>query len=331
MKQLGMCAGLFAAGLLALAQRGGSQASPPPQQPQEPSSQEPGIRREVGLVNIFATVRNKNKRIVTGLKKEDFKILEDNTEQKIAFFSAESALPITIGMLIDTSGSEEHMIGAIQDGGSRFLSRVMRKGDEAMVISFDLDVDLLSDFTDDRSQLERAIRRTRINTAGGNVAVTPGPLPTSTAPNGTHLYDAIYLACADKLASEAGRKAIVILTDAEDVGSKLRLEEAIEAAQRTDTVVHVLLIHERGGFGFGGGWRPDVAKKITDETGGRMIDVTSEKRLEEAFDQISEELRNEYTLGYYASRDGKFHKIKVETVNKDLKVMARKGYYAPKS
>ena len=113
MKQLGMCAGLFAAGLLALAPRGGSQASPTPQQPQEPSSQEPGIRREVGLVNIFATVRNKNKRIVTGLKKEDFKILEDNTEQKIAFFSAESALPITIGMLIDTSGSEERMIGEV--------------------------------------------------------------------------------------------------------------------------------------------------------------------------------------------------------------------------
>src|SRR2546425_7752062 len=127
MTQLGMGAGLSAGGLLALAPRGGAQASPPPQQPQEPSSQEPGIRREVGLVNIFATVRNKNKRIVTGLKKEDFKILEDNTEQKIAFFSAESALPITIGMLIDTSGSEEHMIGAIQDGGSRFLSRVMRK------------------------------------------------------------------------------------------------------------------------------------------------------------------------------------------------------------
>src|SRR2546425_13288414 len=127
MKQLGMCAGLFAAGLLALEQRGGSQGNPTAQQPQEPSSQEPGIRREVGLVNIFATVRDKNKRILPGLKKEDFKILEDNAEQKIAFFSAESALPITIGMLIDTSGSEEHMIGAIQDGGSRFLSRVMRK------------------------------------------------------------------------------------------------------------------------------------------------------------------------------------------------------------
>jgi VWFA-related protein len=292
---------------------------------QEPTPQAPTIKTQVSLVNLFVTVRDKSKRIVTDLKQDDFKVLEDNQDQKIAFFSKEVTLPITIGLLLDTSGSEQYMLGAIQDGATRFLNRVMRKGDEAMVISFDLDVDLLSDFTDDRSQLDRAIRKAKINTGGSN-PINPGTIPTRGG--GTNFYDAIYLACNDKLSSEAGRKAIVVLTDAEDTGSKVRLEEAIEAAQRTDTVVHILLVYDpRQGANAG------VAKKITDETGGRMIVVNSEKHLEQAFDQISEELRSQYTLGYYptnSTRDGKFRKIKIDTANKDLKVLARKGYYAPR-
>lgn len=120
----------------------------------------------------------------------------------------------------------------------------------------------------------------------------------------------------------------MIVTDAEDFGSKVRVEEAIEAAQRTNTVVHIRLVHDPGA-----GWRPDIAHRIADQTGGRAIDVHAEKHLQEAFDQISEELRSEYTLGYYPTnpaRDGTFRKIKVESTDKDLKVLARKGYYAPK-
>lgn len=326
-----VCAAVLLAGLLATAnglampERGGSRPNPAPAKGQEPSAQGPVIRREVGLVNLFATVRDKNKRIITGLKKEDFHVAEDGSEQKIDFFSAESTLPITLGLLIDTSGSEQERLGAEQEAASSFLSRVMRKGDEAMVISFDTDVDLLSDFTQDHGQLQRAIGRARISAVAGGV-VTPSTIPSHVG--GTHFYDAVYLACSDKLASEAGRKALIILTDAEDNGSKLRVEEAIEAAQRTDTVIHVLYVHS---WGYG---RADIARKMADETGGRMIDVSSEKRLQEAFDQISEELRNQYTLGYYPSntaRDGKLRKIKVETANKDLKVLSRKAYFAPKS
>ena len=327
MKAYGICAIVFAAGLVALPQRGGSQPNPAPAKPQEPSAQGPVIRREVGLVNLFATVRDKNKRIVTGIKKEDFHVTEDGAGQKIEFFSAESTLPITLGLLIDTSGSEQNRLGAEQEAASSFLNRVMRKGDEAMVISFDLDVDMLSDFTEDRAQLERAIQRARIGAVNTGV-VTPGTIPSRGG--GTHFYDAVYLACSDKLASEAGRKALVIITDAQDQGSKVRVEEAIEAAQRTDTVIHVLLVSDRMFFGA----NPGVAKKMTEETGGRMIEVSSEKHLQQAFDQISEELRSQYTVGYYPSntaRDGKFRKIKVEMINKDLKVLARKGYYAPKS
>ena len=301
-------------------------ALPKAQEPKAPA-QAPAIKAEVNLVNLFATVRDKNKRIVTDLKQDDFKVTEDGHEEKIAFFSKEMALPITLGLLLDTSGSEQNMLGAIQDAGARFLHRVLRKGDEAMIISFDTDVDLLADFTDDRSILDRAINKARINSpAGGYIAGNPGPVGGNVV--GTALYDAIYLACGDKLNGEAGRKAIVIVTDAQDEGSKVRLEEAIEAAQRTDTVIHLLLVADPR---FGG--NAGVARRLTEETGGRLIVVNSEKKLEEAFDQISEELRSQYTLGYYptnAAKDGKFRKIRVDANNHDYKVLARRGYYAPK-
>lgn len=318
--------GLACAAVLALA----VPALPDPQQAQS-QRQTPTIKAEVNLVNIFATVRDKNKRVVTDLKQNDFKVSEDGHEENIAFFSKEMNLPITLGLLLDTSGSEMNMLGSIQDSGARFLHRVLKKGDEAMIISFDTDVDLLADFTDDRGILDRAINKARINApSGGYIAGNPGPVPGS-GNGGTDLYDAIYLACAEKLNGEAGRKAIVIVTDAEDTGSKVRLEEAIESAQRTDTVIHVLFVADRMNFG---GGRPDVAHKLTDETGGRMIVVNSEKKLEEAFDQISEELRSQYTLGYYPTnnaKDGKFRKIRVDVDNHDYKVLTRKGYYAPKA
>jgi VWFA-related protein len=294
------------------------------QNPQNP----PTIKTEVTLVNLFATVRDKNKRVVTDLKKEDFQIAEDGRPEQVAFFSHEVTMPITLGLLLDTSGSEQFMLGAVQEAGGRFLRRVMRKGDEAMVISFDTDVDLLSDFTDDKGILDRAINKARINSPGGGYAGgNPGPIGSSNVV-GTALYDAIYLACAEKLNGEAGRKAIVLVTDVNDVGSKVRLEEAIESAQRTDTVIHVLVVYDpREGGNVG------VAHKLADETGGRVIVVNSEKKLEEAFDQISEELRSQYTLGYYptnSAKDGKFRKVKVDVANHELKVLTRKGYYAPK-
>lgn len=297
--------------------------------PQEPASQGPTIRAQVSLVNLFVTVRDKSKHIVTDLKQEDFKAFEDGQPQQIAFFSKEVTLPITLALLLDTSGSEQFMLPSIQDAGARFLDRVLRKGDEALVMSFDSDVDLLADFTEDRGQLDRGIRKARINVpSAGSVGNNPGPIGSRQI-TGTALYDAVYLACNEKLNTEAGRKAIVIVTDAQDEGSKVRIEQAIEAAQRTDSVIHILLVADPH---FGGG-NSGAAHKLTDETGGRTIVVNSEKHLAQAFDQISEELRMQYTLGYYptnSARDGKFRKIKVEMTNHDLKVLARKGYYAPK-
>ena len=281
------------------------------------------IRVQVNLVNLFATVRDKHKAIVTGLKQDDFEVYEDGQLQEISNFSAESNLPITLGILLDTSGSEYFMLSGEKEAGSRFLARVMRKGDLALVMTFDTDVDLLADFTDDRGVLNRAINRAQINAPSGGM-IAQGPLPSSGS-GGTNFYDAVYLAAHDKLSGEAGRKAIVVLTDAEDTGSKLRLTDAIEAAQRTDTVVHLLLVAADGGD-------VDVARRLTGETGGRMIIVRTEKNLEQAFDEISEELRSQYTIGYTPTNkkhDGSYRKIRVEMKNKDYSVLTRRGYYSP--
>ncbi|HXZ11417.1 MAG TPA: VWA domain-containing protein [Candidatus Sulfotelmatobacter sp.] len=334
-------AGILVAGLAAFpavnavgsggaAERAQQQQSQPVPQAQQP------LNVQVTVVNVFATVRDKRRAIISDLKKEDFKILEDGVEQKVAFFSKELELPITLGMLVDTSGSMTRMLPAEQDAASRFLRQVMRKKDEAMVISFDLDVNLLADFTQDTSVLERAIRRTVINAAGGGVGINQGPI---SQPNlgGTHLYDAVYLACHDQLVTEAGRKAIILLTDAVDEGSQLSIKDATEAAQRADAVIHVLLLSDPGFYGYGGFGNPGpgAARKMADETGGRVIDVHNEKTLEKAFDEISSELRSQYVLGYYPTntkRDGTFRKIQVEIpLNSDAKILARKGYYAPKS
>lgn len=284
------------------------------------ASQNP-IRVESGLVNLFVTVRNKDKQIITDLVQDDFKVYEDGQEQKIAFFSKESDLPITIGMLLDTSGSETKMLPAIQDAAGQFLRRAMRKGDLAMVLNFDVDISLDADFTDDQEVLDRAINRTQIS-----APAAMGPF-SATLSGGTHFYDAIYLACHDKLSDEAGRKAAIAITDAMDEGSQLSVQSAIEAAQRTDTVVHVLLVYDpMEGNAY------EVAKKISDETGGRTIPVRGTNNIQEAFDQISEELRSQYTIGYYPTntkRDGTYRKIKVEVQQKDMNALTRQGYYAP--
>jgi VWFA-related protein len=276
----------------------------------------------VGLVSIYATVRDHHNGIVSNLEQKDFHVFEDGVEQKLAFFSNEKTLPITMGLLIDTSGSEKFMIGEEKEAAISFLNQVLKPKDEAMVMSFDLDADLLSDWSTDRGELDRAIRRAQINAGGG---VTPGPFPTSDN-IGTVFRDAVYLACNDKLSSEAGRKALVILTDADDHGSKVSMADTIEAAQRADTVIHILLVSQSR-------FTADAnsANKLTSETGGRVIDVNNPNRMRAAFDEISDELRSEYMLGYYPSNDkhdGSYRKIKVEVTDKSNKVLSRKGYYA---
>ena len=290
------------------------------------------IRVGVNLVNLYATVRDKNKRILPDLAKEDFQVLEDGQAQAVEFFTREVNLPLTFGILVDTSGSQRRVLPIEQDAAERFLGRVLRPKDLAFVFSFDLNVDLLSDFTGERRELMAAIHRARIN-APNTPPMVQGPV--AQRPTGTKMYDAIYLACKEKLAGEAGRKALILLTDAMDFGSDVSLEEALETAQRTDTVIHIIGVADYafyGGRGFGGYSGEGYAKKLAEQTGGRSIFVNNEKDLEKAFDQISEELRTQYVLGYYPTnraRDGKFRKIEVKIARGDTKVLARRGYYAP--
>lgn len=295
-----------------------------PQQPELPQAAQP-IQVQTTVVNVFATVRDKHNGIIGDLTKDDFKVYEDGVEQKVAYFTKEVDMPLSLAILMDTSGSMQYILNPEQDAATRFVHEVMRKKDEALVMSFDTDVNLLADFTEDPAVLSRAIRRTTINAAGP--VITPGTVPMTGG--GTNLYDAVYLACHDELSSEAGRKAIVLLTDAEDTGSKMTENDAIEAAQRADSVIHILLISDPGATE---GYGPGVASRMTQETGGRVINIRSEKSLEKAFDLVTEELRSQYVLGYSSTntkRDGTFRKIKVEVERPDIKILARRGYYAP--
>jgi VWFA-related protein len=301
------------------------------QQPLPETSQT--LKVQSNLVNVFVTARDKKNNILSDLTQGDFKIYEDGVEQKVAYFSKDMNLPITLAILIDTSGSMENILGAEQDAATRFVQTVMRRKDEAVVISFDFDVNLLADFTEDKAVLDRAIHSAQISAVSSGGVVTPGTVPQGSN-GGTDLYDAVYLACHDELASEAGRKAVVVLSDAEDTGSKMSLEDSIEAAQRSDAVIHFLrLADEPFYFGMGMTYSgADVARKMAEETGGREIEIRSEKNLEKAFELVSEELRSQYVLGYYPSntkRDGTFRKIKVEVTRPGTKILARKGYYAP--
>ncbi len=311
-----------------------SQQEPPKPPQEQPPQSSQTLKVQTSLVNVFVTVRDKHNGIISDLGKDDFKVLEDGQEQKVAYFAKESDMPITLGILIDTSGSMQNILDAEQDTASRFVHQIMRKKDEAMIISFDFDINLLADFTEDPSVLERAIRRTQINAVSSGGVVTPSTVPTGSN-GGTDLYDAVYLACHDQFASEAGRKAIILLTDAEDTGSKLTLQQSIEAAQRSDAVIHVLRLSDEPfymslGVGYSGA---SVARKMAEDTGGREVEVRSQKSLEKAFDQISEELRSQYVIGYYPTNnkhDGTFRKIKVDVNRPDMRVLARKGYYAPR-
>jgi VWFA-related protein len=300
---------------------------PPVQQAQKP------LKIKVEMVHLFATVRGKHGNIVSDLKKDNFRVFEDGKEQKVAYFSNEMNMPLTLGMLVDTSGSQDQLLGAEKQAAEEFLQQILTPKDLAMVITFDLDVNLLADFTSTRRVLDSAIDRAQINAPANPSMIAQGPFPNSSRPNGTHLYDAIYLACHDKLNGEAGRKAVIVLTDAQDYGSTETLDQAIDAAQRSDTVVHVLLISNPWQYLYAGGYEGQrVAEKLTKQTGGRLIRVTSGKQLDKAFKELAQELRSQYVIGYYptdSARDGSFRKIKVETTPEKYHILTRSGYYAP--
>lgn len=303
------------------------------------SSQEqaPTFTSNVNVVNLFFNVKDKKGALIPNLTKNDFQVLEDGKAQTIKYFSAESNQPLTLGILIDTSVSQERVLPMEKEVGAAFLKDVLRPKDLAFLISFDVNVDLLHDYTNEASVLRSAMDTAKIN-SGGGVSGPPGlgggPIPQSSTPRGTLLYDAVYLAAHEKLSQEVGRKAMILLTDGADQGSQMNLKNAIEAAQKADSIVYVLLIADRGFYG-GGYYGEGDMKKICEETGGRMISVGNKmEKLKDAFDQIATELRSQYSIGYTptnTARDGSYRKVEIKADGKDLKIQARKGYYAASS
>jgi VWFA-related protein len=334
-------------GLPGLSAAGWGQLAPSPDAPPvstapAPSPEEESVatfKLSVNLVDVFFTVKDKSGILVPHLTKDDCTVLEDKQPQKLKNFVAETNQPLTLGILLDTSGSQQNVLPLEQQVGSQFLERVLRQKDEAFLLSFDVNVDLLQDFTSSARQLSRAMNKAEINTAGGNGAggipgAGGGTIPSIGATKGTLLYDAVYLASNEKMTQETGRKAMILLTDGDDQGSKYKISDAISAAQRNNVIVYVILIADRGFYGgFGMGyWGYSAAKKMTEETGGRLIDVGNNgKKLEAAFQQIEDELRTQYVAYYTPTNtklDGTFRHLAVECRGDGMKVQVRKGYFA---
>jgi VWFA-related protein len=294
-----------------------------------PAQSEEVLRITSGLVNLYAVVRDKN-RPVAGLNREDFEVSEDNKRQEIRFFSRETDTPLTLGILIDTSGSQVHVLGVEQREAKSFIEQVIGKKDLAFILRFDVEVELLQDLTSNRRLLAQAIESTVVNTGGGGVV--QGPFPTSGG-GGTNLHDAVYLSARELLKGEVGRKVIIILSDGQDTGSSKDLREALEAAQRSDVIIYSVAVIDRQFYsmqssGFSG---DSVLKRYAEQTGGRVVEVSRIEDTAQAFREIAEELRTQYSLGYTSSntrRDGSFRKIQVKIRDRKYKIFARRGYYA---
>src|SRR5271156_2487657 len=337
MRSLRLAAATLALGLapVVLAQEAPSPGGPPPASKAEAQPVDIGdvqtLKVNVNLVNVYFSVRDKYG-FITNLHKDDCAILENKELQKTKNFTQEKNLPLTIGILLDTSGSQMNVLPLEQQSGAEFLKDVLTPKDEAFLISFDINVNLLADYTNSPREIKRSIETAVINTGAGTGSVTGN----GTA-RGTLLYDAVYLAANEKLRQEAGRKILILLTDGGDQGSQENLKTATEAAQKANTIVYVILIADRGFYG-GGGFGINLAdtgardmEHLASETGGRVINVGNNgKKLEEAFQQIQDELRTQYLASYTPTNpkiDGTFRTLNI-TCQAGQKIQARKGYYA---
>jgi VWFA-related protein len=311
---------------------------------------EPRFATGVTVVNVLATVRDGDGKIVGDLTIDDFLLEEDGRPLPIRYFSRQTDLPLTVGLLVDSSGSVRNVLGDEKKAAVKFLRQVLRPGqDRAFVIRFDLEIELMQDLTSSLPRLEDAVndiattppfrrfqspfqfpRRQRFPVPG------PGPLPPipRTPPPargggramGTCLYDAVFLGADEILRLQEGRKAMVLISDGLDAGSKVSQSTAIEAAQRADSLVYSIRFgsNNEGARATG----TSVLRRFADETGGAFFDPGS-KNLDRVFASIEEELRNQYNLGFTPDLAGTgYRRIRVSTKRPGLKVRARDGYYA---
>lgn len=275
------------------------------------------LKVSVDLVNVQFSVTDRRGRFVPGLKIADFVVEEDGRRQEIRHFARENELPLTIGMLIDTSPSVQPVFEEEKMTATSFLESILRPADLALVIGFDRSVTMVQDYTENTKRLKAAIDELEI---GG----------------GTSLYDAVYLACKEKLDDEAGRKAIILISDGQDTTSKVDFTQALIAAHQSDAVIYSIS-NTRGNFFSRARRRAgDVGtlRRFSEETGGATFTVDDNNTFKKIFDQIALELRTQYSLGYVSAngaRDGKYRQIRIVPRDSRFTVKARKGYYAAKN
>jgi VWFA-related protein len=320
------------------------------------AQQEPKFSADVKVVSVYATVRNKKGQIVNDLAKDDFAIQEDNHPQTIRYFSRETDLPLTLGLLIDTSGSQRRVLPDESHASYRFLQQVLREDkDMAFVIHFDREVELLQDLTNSRKKLEDSLSDLHVGQqrGGGGGGGYPSGQGGRRMGN-TALYDAVLLGSDEIMKKQSGRKAVIILSDGVDNASKVSIEAAIESAQRTDTLAYSILFSDEQAYGnqYYGGYpgsmgrrgrggrmpmpapsRPNgkkILERISKETGARMFEVTKKQPIEKVFELIQEELRNQYSLGYTSDQPQgpSYRRIHLTVKQKGMIVQARDGYYA---
>jgi Ca-activated chloride channel family protein len=304
----------------ALAQRG--QTPPQPGQPVQPGQpprpeNNQTLTVTVDLVNILFTVADKKGKFMTNLKKEDFRIFEDNKPQVVTNFSSESDLPLTIALLVDVSGSIREKLRFEQEAAIEFFYSTLQRGkDKALVIAFDSSPEVLQEFTDNPETLANAVRKLR---AGG----------------GTALYDAVYLAVDRKLAGQPGRKVLILISDGDDNSSRLSATETLEVAQQNNVTIYGISTNSAAYFGSKEQDRGDkTLKKFSEETGGKPFFPLKIQDLANSFTDIHQELRSQYTIGYRstnAKEDGTFRRVRIDVANKDFKARHRSGYYMPKA
>jgi VWFA-related protein len=302
-----------------------------PTAPQQQAGKEPpgeSIKATSVAVNVYVIAEGRHGRLIQDLNKDDFELSEDATPQKIEYFSQEKNGALSLGVAIDTSVSQAHLLATEQAAAKKFLRSVLQSKDQAFVMNFDVDVKLLKDFTHAPAELTRAIDSAEINVTGRSILQDDA----TSATGGTHLYDAVYLASNELMKSKFGRKVLVLVTDGEDQGSKTNLQESIESAEKADVIVYSIVVSDPEfyslmGKSFHGGVS---TRKLARETGGRAIRVRSVEQIGQAFEQIAMELRSQYLLGYSPSNvrhDGSFRRIHVKVRGHNYVIRTRTGYY----
>lgn len=281
----------------------------------------------VDVVDVFFNVKQNNK-FVENLTKDDFELKENNRPQAIRYFSAETNAPLSLGLLIDTSDSETPALQREHEVAKRFLDQVLVEGDQGMIVSFDSYVDLKQEFTGNHEELLSAIGRAKKEYSQRNREIDPGAMPKLRS---TALYDSIAGAARYRFAQRLGRKAMIIITDGQDMGSRTSPKEAVDAALKSNTICYVLLVGDRNymqGTDYVGVQRMQY---LANETGGRMIMMSHNlKNIGPALLEIAAELRHHYSIGYTPedrSRKGEYRRISIKSRH-GYRVQSRRGYFA---